>query len=227
MTTIGGVTGAVPTTSPSIAPGAGLDGETILMYCQTQLNDLNGQIKAKMAQQRAAREQKELINELRTLLGTYAEKGILSHMWMEKKELLQKYAELIQKLPPGATRNALQASFDKFRSTACNNNDVVASANVDHYLKGGEQNIDKDIATKEKTPDVKSEQQQNTVSPREVTEFMKHLEDAGDEIGKNAELEMISLQQVVSQRQMAIQMSTNLMSKFMESLQGIIANTGK
>lgn len=227
MSTISGVGGAVATTCPSLAPGAGLDGETILLYCQNQLNGLNGEIKVRMAQQRATREQKELLNELRTLLGPYAQGGLPSHMFMEKRAILQKYAEVIQKLPPGATRDALQASFDKFRSTSCNNNKPVASANVDDYLNGGAQNIDKDVATPDANPKAKSEEQGNTVSANEVSEFIKHLENAGDELNKNAELEMISLQQLISQRQMAIQMTTNLMNKFMEGLQTITANVGK
>ncbi|MBN9166463.1 MAG: hypothetical protein J0I07_36350 [Myxococcales bacterium] len=227
MSNISGVSGAVVTTTPSLEPGAGLDGETILLYCQSQLNDLNSEIKAKMAYQREVRAQKEKLNELRTLLTNCSQNGLPSHMSKEKKEILEKYAQLIQMLPPGSTREALQASFDKFRSTSCYNNDPAPRADVDQYLKGGAVNIATDVDNKEKTPDVDSEKQHNTVSAAEVSDFLKQIDGAGEELGKNAELEMIGLQQLISQRQMAVQMATNMMAKTAQCLEAVVGNVGK
>ena len=46
-------------------------------------------------------------------------------------------------------------------------------------------------------------------------------------LNKGAELEMTNLQTLVSQRQMAIQLTTNLMPKVNDSMMAIVANTGK
>ena len=47
------------------------------------------------------------------------------------------------------------------------------------------------------------------------------LDQVGDGLAKNAELEMISLQDLVSKRQMAVQMTTQIMAKFAQGLETI------
>ena len=53
---------------------------------------------------------------------------------------------------------------------------------------------------------------------------IKAIDDLGKDLGSGRELSMIELQSVVSQRQTALQLTTNLMNTMNQSAQGIVQN---
>lgn len=67
----------------------------------------------------------------------------------------------------------------------------------------------------------------NTMVGSEVEAMSKALDDVSSDVGKNAELDMITLQQIISTRQLAIQQTTTLMSKFNESATEVVRNWAK
>jgi hypothetical protein len=224
---INGIGAASHLSGPSVAPGAGLDGETILLYCATQLNDLNSEIKARMDQQRATRDAKGYLNQVRAVIGRHAEQAETALSAEEKQEICKNYAEAIRALPPGNARDSLMKSFNEFRRTACYNNDHNAEAlkmgpeAMDGYLTLNKDGVPDGVAK-----DVAIEAQGNTnaLAKHETEAMIKELGNFADEVGKNAELDMIGLQQLISQRQMAIQTTTNLMAKMNQSLETIVQN---
>lgn len=65
----------------------------------------------------------------------------------------------------------------------------------------------------------------DTLTPQQATDGpIKAIDDLGKDLGSGRELSMIELQSVVSQRQTALQLTTNLMNTMNQSSQSIVQN---
>jgi hypothetical protein len=208
MTQVGSVGGA------AFGQVATFDGETLLSYCAAQLGDLNGEIQVKMHQQQSMRAAKEALTRARQLLAKCEKEGAYSPE--VRNQILQASRDAVAALPPGATRDAVMNFVNEYRHTACMNdardknipNDGVEAWCKDGYIADGKTNFDGN----------------NAVSPDEFKNLSRMLEDVSEDINKNAELEMIGLQQLISQRQQAIQLTTNLLAKVNQGAEAIVAN---
>jgi hypothetical protein len=65
------------------------------------------------------------------------------------------------------------------------------------------------------------------VSTDEITNIEKTLQQASSDVGAGAELNMINLQTLMSQRQTAIQLTTNLVQSMGDQMNAIATNIGK
>jgi hypothetical protein len=65
------------------------------------------------------------------------------------------------------------------------------------------------------------------VSTDEITNIEKTLQQASSDVGAGAELNMINLQSLMSQRQTAIQLTTNLVQSMGDQMNAIATNIGK
>lgn len=221
MTTISGVGGTTAMSSASLPSGAGLDGDTLLAYCALQLNDINGEIGRRLAKQQQVRDAKAGLNQIRDMINAHPNGGAYTRE--EKEAILTKYAETLRDMPPGPTRDSVMQSLQTFRATACYNNDTNAAPppNIDEYLAGG---IQADLDEPEATPAHDGILGTNALDEKEVGARVKELGDVGDELNKNAELDMIGLQQLISQRQMAVQQASQMMQKFCQTLEVVTSN---
>jgi hypothetical protein len=190
------------------------DGETLLAYCAAQLGDLHGEIQVKMHQQQSMRAAKEALTRLRQLVAKCEKAG--AYTPEDRQQILQASAQVMATLPPGQTRDAVLCFVNEFRHTACMNdardknipNDGIEAWCKDGWIADGKTNFDGN----------------NQVAPAEFQNLSRCLENISEDINKNAELEMIGLQQLISQRQQAIQMTTNLLAKVNQGAEAIVAN---
>lgn len=65
------------------------------------------------------------------------------------------------------------------------------------------------------------------VTPEQIAEGIDDLKRVQSDLNANSELNMIELQSLVSQRQMAVQLCTNLLAKLDEGQMAIVRNVGK
>jgi len=159
--------------------------ESLLVYCQTRLRDLDGRIQEKFAaEQKAVNDQKALA-DLKLKMGKYSSNGANGDDAMnEMKDSIQHAIDVVS---DPETKAALGNMLD-----AVNNN-----------------------ASK-------------SYSKEEIKSlFIDPSEEAAKNLSQGRELSMIDLQSVVSQRQTALQLTTNLLNSVSESTKAITANMGK
>lgn len=249
---IGGLGAASSAQGYSLESGAGLDADTLLAYCAAKLNMYNKEIKEKMASQQASQKQKGAINDVREALGRYMSVGIGAGDTAAVRDVLTKYVEAIRQMPPGAERERLVAQFNLFRRTTCYSNGdpkpltLSTDADCDAYLHGnntvdGPPTLARELGdnmpagsdfygardNSKMNQETDWVNNANTMTAAEVDNMSKALDGVSSDVGKNAELDMITLQQIISTRQLAIQQTTTLMSKFNESATEVVRNWAK
>jgi len=69
--------------------------------------------------------------------------------------------------------------------------------------------------------------QQISYTSEQLTAFAGDVQSALDKVNGNAEINMIQLQQVMSQRQTAVQLTTSLLAKVDEGTKAIVGNIGR
>lgn len=194
-----------------------LSPESLIYFCATQLRALDGQITKRVVEQQNAREAQGTLGQLQDLYNHLKPTGVGQDDAATKQRILQYYKEAYDKAPPGQ-RDRIQESFNAFRKSACYNDSDKAYVSLANY---DAKQIDADIKN------CNDADNHNFTSGDEVDLRLKEINGIVDDVNKGAELEMTNLQTLVSQRQMAVQLTTNLISKVNESMQSIVANTGK
>lgn len=161
--------------------------EELILFCQSQLNDLNQEIEVLLAAQTSAINQKDMVARLENMLkGTPAPSE-----GSQIAKFEDAYNEVIDALPEGFIRNELirirDESLEPIKQLAAEHSHF--NVNWAHW--------------------------RSTLA--EVGRLKERI--SGD-----AELRMIKVQSYVSKRQSAIQLTTNLMSKFNQSLNSVTKN---
>ncbi|HKO52311.1 MAG TPA: hypothetical protein VJV79_31600 [Polyangiaceae bacterium] len=182
-------------TAPSALPinaGDGfeyLTGESLLMYCQTRLQDLDVDIQTRMDDQKSALTRRQVIQTAEQAFKMFGDKGPQSQAeWGQCEDAL---AAAVNALPPGDPGRAMLSSFcEDLHRQYCEN-----VAPNPHYPHDGEW---------KGTIDGLVKMQEN--------------------IKSGSEIEMLQLQQLMSQRQTAVQLTTNMMSKMDQALDAIVKN---
>lgn len=212
VTGIAGASGAALYGVPA-SSNVMLSPESLMYFCAIQLRSMDGQITKRMTEQQQARDAQEVLGQLQDLLAHLKPGGLNENDLVARRRILEYYKAAYDKAPPDM-KARLQESFNAFRSTGCNNDggDVVSLATYSPAQ------LDAD-ATR---PTVGNK---NSLDSNEVTARFDEIKGICNDINKGAELEMTNLQTLISQRQMAIQMTTNLLSKVCESMQAIVNNT--
>ncbi len=199
-----------PTSPTKEAEGVGssegvqnLTAEGLLLYCQAQLNNLDREIHVLLSAQQGDVDQKDVLSKLQGTLNGYAppasEKDI--------NECEAAYNKAIDALPDGEIRNDLIKQRDKAIGEL---KELAAKARADLEEKEG-----RPVNPSEVKVEV------NSMTWEATTGEVGRL---GERISGDAELRMIKLQSFVSKRQSAIQLTTNLMSKFNQGLDSVVKN---
>lgn len=210
--TINGVSGVGNVGQPTMVTGGSLSAESLLLYCSVQLNAMDTQLKAEMARQNQARSSQQVLNQVKNAIGI---KSIGTNDYDRKVQILTAMRDAYQRLPPDdPARQTLQAAFETFANTACLNDSGAAAG-----LKLGDPNLN--IHRLASLADACG---RNNVDTDEMKGIQGMIDEAITDISKGAELQMINLQSLVSQRQMAIQLTTSLMTKFNDGLQAIVSS---
>jgi hypothetical protein len=214
MSGVGGVSNATPILGSSSISGGGLTTDEIMLYCASQLNQLDSGIKQHMAQQQVARNQADKMGKLKGLLSSGQ---IGAGDSSRKKEVVQAMKEAYDSLDPhDPRRDKLNDMFCRFMDTATYTNqsqDRVNAPEKYNLLTLDDAQMD-NIASNGKDG--------NDVNVDEMKGFAADIEPMLSDISKGAELDMIDLQAKISQRQMAVQMATQMISKINETQLAII-----
>lgn len=193
------------------SPGTSLTAEGLLIYCQTQLASLGGDIKEMMNEQRANLARKDAIATAKTAMSKYQPPTNDAEM-AQVREGMQK---AIDSLPPGdPARVVLEKTLSDLQ-TAYNRTSL-------HTLAPG---VSTSIGAH--VPQKSSSTTTEKRIPLNETWYeskMQALGDAYDEIKGDTELQMIQLQANISARSTAIQLTTSMLSKLDQGYAGIIKN---
>jgi hypothetical protein len=200
----------------------GLDSDTLLSYCAAQLDEMNGDIKSRLEAQQRVRDVKSAITLVKSTLNADPKH---EYSPAEQEQILSSLATAIRETPPGKDRDALMAQLQTYRTQVCYGSGPDAPKgppSLDGYLDpkgaGAKDGVGAGISH-----DVDASQQpgDNKKLLADPSAMQSALDQVGDDLGKNADLDMISLQDIVSKRQMAIQTTTQIMAKFSQSLETI------
>jgi hypothetical protein len=215
MSGVGGVSNAGPITSGAPIQGGGLTPDAVMTYCASQLNHLDEGIKKHMAQQEIARDQQNKLGKLKAIMAG-AQNADAVDM---KVQIMSAMKEAYDSLPandPG--RDQLNKTFHEYITSACfadkgdarrATGDTYNLFNLDAQKIGALANMD-------------IHNGDNGISADEMKRYAGMVDPVLSDVGKGAELEMINLQSLVSQRQMAVQISTQMLSKMNETYMSIV-----
>jgi hypothetical protein len=211
----------VPTTlalsGPTTPTGAGLSADTIMLYCASQLKGLDDDIASRMTTQQQHRDVQRDLNDLKSKLGADHLDGNATDT---RTAVLTDLKSAYDKLDPSdPAREQLEGLFQTFATTACGNDHQVGCTLA--TLDAGK------LKSLAEAPDHAGSWDSNAVGTNEMKQMATSVDGIINDISKGAELEMINLQSIVSQRQMAVQIATSMLSKFNEGVQSVVANVGK
>ncbi|MCC6213323.1 MAG: hypothetical protein IT376_00505 [Polyangiaceae bacterium] len=158
-----------------------LTAESLMLYCESQLRSLDGEVSAFLNEQRANIARKKALGDVIAQMKKYAPPAG-QEQWNEFASAIR---AAVDSLPPGdPTVTALQDLYGTMASS-------------------------------------------NSITKAQWDAAVDNLQGRLDEVSGNAEMNMIRLQTVMSQRQMAIQLTTGMLQKFDQGLMAPINNLGR
>lgn len=220
------VDGAVVDTASGLpaaltAMGVALTPDTLMQYCAMQLGAIDKQIAEKMTKQREGRNAQAAMGELQRTLSKH-QGGLDAKDANGRAECLAAYKKAYDAAPP-EMKDKIQKEFDEFYKTAVAEDGLAGNApNLATVTDAQLTSFANKVGGKNEAGYLV-----NGTDGDEMKRFADNVGSISSEIGNGAELEMISLQALISQRQMAVQMATNMMSKVNDTLQSQVAAIGK
>ena len=180
--------------------------EGLLLYCQTQLGSLDGEIKSMMDEQIRNIDRKNALSTVENAMKKYQPPKSEA----EIREVERAFNEAIESLPAGdPTRRDLEAARDKtmaaFEEEASKSLKIPVPGSGATMFGIGTVTIDRETVNRALGLPVMSKEQWGSYVS-EVTRLKEN-------VGANAEINMIQLQSAIAKRQTAIQLTTNMMSK--------------
>jgi hypothetical protein len=178
--------------SPSNIPNAyadpsGLTGDSLLLYCQTQLGSYDESVKGFLNEQKLNIARKKGLSDIETTLKKYFEHADQA----ATDDINRSFNSAMNALPAGdPVRAAIQAKANEYNTHSGNDQQI-------YYTK------------------------------EQLTAFAGDIQSMLDNVNGNAEINMIQLQQVMSQRQTAVQLTTSLLAKFDEGMKSVVGNIGR
>lgn len=218
---VGGVSNSGAIAGAQGLSPAGLTPDTLMLYCASRLRDVDGQIAGQMRAQQDAHGAQEKLNAAKRALLEGNQNDPAT-----KERVMTALRDAYEALPEGdPQRAALNGIFHEYVTTVSYNNDGTArtndkSANGDGYnlWNLGEKGIH-DLANRKETG-----VDNNNIDAKEVKKYQDSIDGVVTDLGKDAELKMINLQSLISQRQLAIQSVTQMLTKVNEGYSAIAAN---
>jgi hypothetical protein len=213
---VGGVSGSGQVQAMPTVSGGNLSADAVMLYCATQLNHLDDGIKEKMAKQEAKRDPQNKLGALKDTLGG---NSLPADAFQRKEDIINAMRAAYKSLPEGDPgRDRLNRTFHEFMQNACNSNGKTPRGDenlwnlTDQQVHG--------IATR-------ADYGGNDASADELKGYAATVDGILGDLGKGAELEMINLQSMVSQRQMVVQVTTQLIAKMNETAMAVANSIGK
>lgn len=211
-----------PSTASSVAPSAlpppppgttYLTTDALLTYCQVRLASLDQKIDTVFKRQQKAADDQKALSELRASLQACMSGGIQPG-GRAAHDLIRAYqAAIVAVGPESETGKALIAAQSEFVHRCDADGTLASEMSASDYW------------TKDLAPDA-DHSHVNALSAEDVKAFDTRIKGVEDGLAHGTELDMVSLQSLMSQRQMAIQIATNMVQTLGDMANKIAANIG-
>jgi len=212
-------TGYTPPAAPADDFGANLSPDALMAYCQSRLDSIDSQVKTSFdSQQRNASSIKQIDDAITTLrdFGGSDKPDPVACKQLETQ--LQGLIGSLKKSDPGCS--ALPDIETVYNS-------LVYSGDGGAAHTGSTNLADPDFIDKGLYPPVEGTTQgDNIVGAPEITGYVQTLTDAASSLSSDSELQMVHLQSLMSQRQTAISLTTNLVQSLGDQENKIADNIG-
>jgi hypothetical protein len=175
--------------------------EGLLLYCQTQLGSLDGEIKSMMDEQIRNIDRKNALSTVENAMKKYQPPKTEA----EIREVERAFNEAIESLPAGdPTRRDLEIARDN----------TMRALEPKQSASG---KIAQDLGLT-KQYNINGSQDLARIFPQHMNKeqwgsYVSEVTRLKENVGANAEINMIQLQSAIAKRQTAIQLTTNMMSK--------------
>jgi hypothetical protein len=237
MSNVGGVVGA-PYVQGTTVNGQGLSPDALLAYCQAQMNGLDSQIDTLMSQQETQLNQQAAVQKVQSTLEGFGTNGPQNPGDMQK--CVDAYNQAIASLPQGDPVAAqLQSQCDQMESqygftpaqtltpeqqTELAKAQAVVAKGTGAPVAVGGSGITPmaDYLQAKTTVDQLTNTQNGVLNNKPANnQWQGNTDSLGNlasDIKSNSEMQMLKLQDLVSQRQDAIQLSTKMMTSTDDTL---------
>lgn len=203
-----------PSSTASLSP------ELLLLYCTSRLNSLDERINEYFASQQRQKKTMDHASTLSHILGTFGNgvadtKGFNAET-VNKTGWLQHHARAANQLLE------LYCTTDNpdLKAQAASAFQVITGGKLEDFLQDGKPtpinvtDIEQAIASKKL----------KGASPEQWSARLDDVKNLQSSLSKNSELDMIQLQSLVSQRQLAVQLTTQLLQTLSETAKQIVGN---
>lgn len=251
-----GIAGAAGDPDASGKASVYLTPEALMLYCQSRLQDIDGQVQKEMAaQQNVTWEQSQignLMNEVQALQSTITNSdpsganGFTTDPGDAQKlesQIASLISEIQQRDPNCPILSQLEQLHDQVMATGtgpvdANGNSVQDSKNTTGpIIPGSGQPIVQgyyngstaaagDPPNGGTAPSGSRADQDGKLGTSELTTFNTTLQNLNNTLNSSAEMGMISIQSQMSQRSTALQLTTNILQSYDDGLAKIVGNIG-
>lgn len=191
-----------------------LSPESLLAYCTKQLRDLGTQVQLMLNEQSSLKDTCKVLSDLKKVITAHSQ-GMATGDNTSKATVAQAYLNAARALPAGPERDAVMKELDAFRQTAfLNDVPVEPASTLENY---NEDTLNYELA-------LPSDGEKNRVDPTEIRTRTEAIDTISGDVTREVELKMINLQSLMSQRQMIVQLTTNMIQKLNDTLAAPIAN---
>jgi hypothetical protein len=192
---------------------AGLSPDALMAYCQSRLDSIDGQVRTSFEDQQKSTNEINQIDQALSALKTYASNGTTDGATCTALEnnLASVISDIKNTDPSCAALPALTQTY----------NNMVWSGTGG--TNGGPQFIDGD---KYPPQHVGEKSGDNDLSGDEIQSYIESLTGATATLNSGSELEMVNLQSLMSQRETAISLTTNLVESLGDQESKIADNIG-
>jgi hypothetical protein len=200
---------------PVATDAAYLTPDALMAYCESRLRSIDGQIQRGMDKQNKNNAEQQLIGELNTTLQGYAANGTTqSGSTANAKndgqciQIEQTFDDVIAKIKIIDPTSPLIPQLEKIHDNIMATGTQAPGLHTFYGTPDGSINSD------------------GQIDAQEIGTFINDLQSANSSVNSSSELGMIQLQSFMSQRQTAIQLTTNLVQSLGDQLNKIADNIG-
>jgi hypothetical protein len=232
MLNASGPTAAEATPSTDSTDGAApvyLTPDALMTYCQTRLDGIDAQITTAMTEQQNINSEQSAVQGLLTDLSNdsaTAVSGVMDNR-TECQNLAKEFESVISNIqakdPNSSALPQLEQVHDALMATG--SGPFTDSSGVFHgYYNGGDPTAPPTGLT---APSNVRDDLDGKIGSDEFGDFTDALTNVNSSLGSGAELQMISIQSLMSQRTTAIQLTTNILQAYDDGLSKVADNIGK
>jgi len=233
------LTDVAPTTSADASdgqPSVYLTPDALIEYCQTRLQGIDSQIGSAMNQQQSVNwEQSQvqtILTEISTDEGTVNKNGDMTNV-QETQALEQNIENLIEEIkvrdPDCAQLGQLEQLHDDVMATGTGPYTTAGPPPQTHGYYCSTTNSPGDPPAPNGTtpPANATTYDDGKIDTTEFQAFTSTLTGINNNLSSGAELQMINIQSLMSQRTTAIQLTTNILQAYDDGLSKVADNIGK